>query len=62
MIQTIPAKHSVPAVAYAFVEKDRIKIDVNKLKKLGLPGTSPLYKKLKAEGNGLQGILTTKIL
>ena len=50
MIQSIPAKHSVPAVAYAFVEKDRIKIDVSKLKKLGLPGTSPLYKKLKTEG------------
>ena len=50
MIQSIPARHSIPAVAYAFVEKDRINIDSSKTKKLGLPSSSPLYKKLKTEG------------
>jgi len=49
VIQAIPARHNIPAVAYAFVEKDRVKIDAAKLKKMGLPSRSPLYKKLKTD-------------
>lgn len=49
-IASIPVKHVIPAVAYAFVEKDRVKIDKAKAKKLGLPETGPVFKRLKADG------------
>jgi len=49
-ISAIPVKHSIPAVAYAFVEKDRVRIDKAKAKKLGLPEKGPVYKKIKIEG------------
>jgi ribonuclease Z len=52
-VSTIPVKHSIPAVAYAFVEKDRIKIDKAKAKKLGLPEKGPLYKKIKEKGSAI---------
>ncbi len=48
---SVPAKHGIPAVAYAFVEKDRIKIDKEKTKKLGLPAKGLMYKKLKETGS-----------
>ncbi len=50
-IVSIPAKHGIPAVSYAFVEKDRIKIDRDKAKKLGLPAQGPVYGKIKEEGS-----------
>ena len=50
-IQAIPMKHGVPAVAYAFVEKDRVKINKEKAKIIGLPATGPVYKKLKENGS-----------
>jgi len=34
---SIPVLHTVPTVAYCFQEKERWNIDLNKLKKLGLP-------------------------
>lgn len=46
-----PAKHGIPAVAYAFVEKDRVKIDKSKAKKLGLPEKGPIFKKIKQHGS-----------
>ena len=49
-IGSIPVKHGVPAVAYAFIEKDRIKLDKKKLKELGLPVKGRMYKKLKERG------------
>ena len=49
-ICSIPAKHGIPAVAYAFVEKDRVKIDKNKAEKLGLPEKGPIFKKIKQQG------------
>ena len=49
-IFSIPVKHGIPAVAYCFKEKDRVKIDKAKAKALGLPSQSVLYKKLKKEG------------
>ncbi len=49
-VQAIPMKHGVPAVAYAILEKDKIKINKEKAKELGLPETGPIYKKLKDNG------------
>lgn len=48
-VQSIPVLHTVPAVAYAFVEKEKWNVDLNKLKKLGLQRGAWL-KKLKSEG------------
>ncbi|MBI4170579.1 MAG: ribonuclease Z [Candidatus Aenigmarchaeota archaeon] len=50
-IVSVPAKHGIPAASYAFVEKDRIKIDKEKIKKLGLPPQGPIYRKIKEEGH-----------
>jgi len=50
-IVSVPAKHGIPAVSYAFAEKDRIKIDKEKIKRLGLPAQGPIYKKIKEEGS-----------
>ncbi len=50
-VQSIPAKHSIPAVAYAFVEKDRVKIDKDKITKLGLPPRGKIYKDAKEKGH-----------
>lgn len=52
-IAAMPMKHGIPAVAYAFIEKDRIKIDKAKAKNLGLPATGPVYKKIKSEGTAV---------
>lgn len=49
-IAAMPMKHGIPAAAYAFIEKDRIKIDKAKAKNLGLPPTGPVYKKIKSGG------------
>jgi len=51
MICSIPAKHGIPAVAYAFIEKDRIKIDKGKAKQIGLPEKGPIFKKIKEHGS-----------
>ncbi|MBI2584152.1 MAG: MBL fold metallo-hydrolase, partial [Candidatus Aenigmarchaeota archaeon] len=50
LIQSTPAKHGIPAVAYAFVEKPRIKLDKELLKKHGLPAKGALYKDAKEKG------------
>jgi ribonuclease Z len=50
-VYAIPVKHGIPAVAYAFVEKDRVKIDKAKTKKLGLPATGPIYREIKEKGS-----------
>lgn len=49
-IAAIPMKHGIPAVAYAFVEKDRTKIDKAKAHALGLPPKGLIYRKLKSDG------------
>ena len=48
---SIPVKHGIPAVAYALIEKDRVNINKEKLKGLGLPERGPMYKKLKDNGS-----------
>lgn len=52
-ISSIPVKHAIPAVGYAFVEKDRIKIDKAKAKKFGLPEKGPIFKKIKEKGHAV---------
>jgi len=47
-IYSIKVKHSVPAVGYAFKEKDHWHIDVKKAKKYGLEGKE--LKKIKRKG------------
>ncbi len=49
-VKAMPVKHGVPAVAYKFQEKDRMKVDIEKAKKEGLPKKSPFYKRLKDKG------------
>ncbi|MCD6574954.1 ribonuclease Z [Candidatus Aerophobetes bacterium] len=49
-IVSTPVNHTVPSVAYALVEKDKVRIDKEKLKKLGLPDKSELYGELKRKG------------
>jgi ribonuclease Z len=50
MVQAIPAKHGVPAVAYAFIEKDRVRIDKDKARALGLPEKGRIFQKIKDDG------------
>lgn len=47
-IISTPVKHSVPAVAYALVEKDKLCIDSEKAQSFGLPEKDKLYGKLKS--------------
>lgn len=55
-IVSIPVKHGVPSVSYAFVEKDRDSIiDLKKAKELGLPEKGDIYKKLKAGKTVIKG-------
>ncbi|MEM7816486.1 MAG: MBL fold metallo-hydrolase [Candidatus Aenigmatarchaeota archaeon] len=49
-IISTPVYHGIPSVAYAFVEKDRVKVDKNKAMAMGLPEKGKIYDKLKKEG------------
>jgi len=49
-VLSTPVKHSIPAVAYAFVEKERTGIDIDKAMALGLPGEGDVYRELKDKG------------
>ncbi|HDD35478.1 MAG TPA: ribonuclease Z [Candidatus Desulfofervidus auxilii] len=49
-IQSIPVKHSVPAVAYCFKEYDRWNVDIKKAEKLYGLKQGPLVGKLKRDG------------
>ena len=48
-------KHGAPCTAYAFVEKDRIRIDKNKLKKLNLPQSSLISRLQKGKDISYKG-------
>ena len=50
-VQSAPMKHGIPAVAYAFVEKDRVKIDSEKAGALGLPKKGPVFGNIKKHGS-----------
>ena len=47
-VVSVPVKHSIPSVAYAFIEKDKVIIDHKKALELGLPAKSELYKELES--------------
>lgn len=49
-LEAIPLDHNVPTVAYSFIEKDKRKIAVSKVKKLGIPD-GPLLGKLQKGGD-----------
>ncbi len=49
-ISSIPVKHSVPAVAYCFKEKDKVNVDIKKAEKLFGLKQGPLVGKLKNKG------------
>jgi len=53
VIQSIPMKHGIPAVAYALVEKDRVNIDKERAKAMGLPDKGPIFGKIKKDGEAL---------
>jgi len=48
-ISSTPVRHTVPAVAYCFKERDRINVDLKKASQFGLK-QGPLIGKLKAKG------------
>ncbi|MBD3296242.1 MAG: MBL fold metallo-hydrolase [Candidatus Omnitrophica bacterium] len=50
MVVSVPVEHSVPAVAYAFIEKDRLNIDPGKSAEFGLPPEGRVYSELKEKG------------
>lgn len=50
--EALPARHSTPCLAYALVEKDRRKINMAYLKKLGVK-SGPILKDLQA-GKGIE--------
>ncbi len=49
-LESLPMKHPVPCVAFAFVEKDRRRIKVDYVKKFGIP-EGPLLGKLQRGEN-----------
>ena len=49
-ILSTPVKHSVPAVAYCFKEKDRVNVDIKKAEKVYGLIQGPLVGKLKEKG------------
>jgi hypothetical protein len=49
-ITAIPSKHSVPSVAYAFREKDKVNVDIKKAEKLFGLKQGRLVGKLKEKG------------
>jgi len=49
-IVSVPVRHTIPAVAYAIIEKDRVKIDREKLKSAGLPAKGEIYGEIKKKG------------
>lgn len=51
-LESLPMKHPVPCVAFAFIEKDRRRIKVDYVKKLGIP-EGPLLGKLQ-QGHSIE--------
>jgi ribonuclease Z len=49
-IVSVPVKHGVAAVAYSLIEKDRVKINKETAKKVGLPAQGLIYREIKEKG------------
>lgn len=45
-----PVEHTVPAVAYGLIEKEKVGIDKEKLRKMGLPLQAEMYREIKEKG------------
>lgn len=54
-IVSVPVRHTVPSVAYALLEKDKFKIDKQKLKNAGFPTEAKIYGELKRKGEIMLG-------
>lgn len=52
-VASVPVRHGIPAVAYALVEKDRVRIDSEKAVSIGLPKQGPVFNKLKEDGKAV---------
>ncbi len=52
-IVSTPVEHGIPAVAYGLIEKDRINIDREKARKVGLPVEGLIYKEIKEKGRAV---------
>lgn len=50
LLQSFPVAHTVPAVGYVFLERDRVGIDRDKLAALNLPLASPVYRHARVDG------------
>ena len=46
-LEALPLEHSIPCVGYSFVEKEKVKIDLQAVKKLGIP-EGPLLRQLQS--------------
>lgn len=49
-VLSVPAKHSVPAVSYAFVESDRLSIDPEKAARYGLTREDGMLREIRKKG------------
>ncbi|MFC1570345.1 MBL fold metallo-hydrolase [Candidatus Omnitrophota bacterium] len=49
-VVAIPVKHSIPTLAYAIIEKDKVSVDMRKAITLGLPQKGEFYSRLKEKG------------
>lgn len=54
-IVSIPVKHSIPTVAYALIENDKVSVDMRKAISLGLPQKGEFYKTIKEKGKARVG-------
>jgi len=52
-IVSVPVEHTVPSVAFALLEKDKFKIDKNKLRSFELPPQATIYGELKRKGKAV---------
>lgn len=49
-ILSIPVQHSIPTIAYVFIEKEKKKINLDKAKEAGFPERGDFYRDLKEKG------------
>jgi len=49
-VLSIPVKHSIPAVSYAFIENDRVSIDIEKAARFGFDEKDRMLGVIKREG------------
>jgi len=49
-VVSIPVEHSIPAVAYGLIEKDKVRIDKEKAREVELPAQGQIYREIKEKG------------